>query len=510
MKTQIIRLETHDDAISVKDKMDWGQTPRILLVWPPKSRILNRRLDLIFLQRYSRTLGAQLALVCDDTEVKYHAKNLNIPVFTSIRAAEEQYWRKKRFWRRRARANRVKSRKLTPAKPSPKTELIEKRAKIRPHPPNWLTRPSLRLSLFTLGVFSVLAIGALLVPSAEIEIRPKTQIQNITISVAASPKFSQVDLSGAVPARRTSVIVEGRDQIESTGNIYIPDQTARGQVVFTNLTDQEIEIPAGTALYTAGETPISFQTVTAGTAPPNAESRPIAIEAKLAGIMGNVAAAEIIAIEGPLGLVLTVTNPEKTIGGTGRLAPAPIKGDYVRIHEKLLSKLYQTANLELENNLDSADLLLATDPEAYTLIEEVYTPPESQPADNLELKLQIAYEAVIASGIDLKSLAAAVLAANLPEDFVSVPDTIDINHRADTIRHTEKQVEWEMDVGWQIRAVIDPNTAVRMALWNSPEQASAILATNLPLESTPEIRLTPAWWPRLPILPFRVKVIQSP
>jgi hypothetical protein len=36
MKTQIIQLESHDDIISIRDKMGWSQTSRILLVWPEK------------------------------------------------------------------------------------------------------------------------------------------------------------------------------------------------------------------------------------------------------------------------------------------------------------------------------------------------------------------------------------------------------------------------------------------------------------------------------------------
>ena len=73
MKTQILRLEPHDDFISARDKMGWSQTERILLVWPEGGHILVRRLDLTLLQRKSTSLGAQLALVCDDANVRYYA-----------------------------------------------------------------------------------------------------------------------------------------------------------------------------------------------------------------------------------------------------------------------------------------------------------------------------------------------------------------------------------------------------------------------------------------------------
>ena len=66
MKTQILQLESHDDAISTRDKMGWGQTRRVLLIWPARGRVLTRQLDLILLLRHSLTLGVQLALVMDD------------------------------------------------------------------------------------------------------------------------------------------------------------------------------------------------------------------------------------------------------------------------------------------------------------------------------------------------------------------------------------------------------------------------------------------------------------
>jgi len=52
VKTQIIQLEEHDDTISVKDKMDWSQTPRVLLVWPERGKVFRNRIDLVLLDRY--------------------------------------------------------------------------------------------------------------------------------------------------------------------------------------------------------------------------------------------------------------------------------------------------------------------------------------------------------------------------------------------------------------------------------------------------------------------------
>jgi hypothetical protein len=58
MKTQVIHLAEHDDGISVRDKMSWTNTPRILLVYPGRSRILARVLYVYLLQRLNVTPDA--------------------------------------------------------------------------------------------------------------------------------------------------------------------------------------------------------------------------------------------------------------------------------------------------------------------------------------------------------------------------------------------------------------------------------------------------------------------
>ena len=94
MKTQIIQLEPHDDTLSVRDKMDWSQAPRILLIWPDTSKVLRSKLDLILLERYSSANGSQLAIISKDNKVIYQAEKAGVPVFDSRREAQIQPWRK--------------------------------------------------------------------------------------------------------------------------------------------------------------------------------------------------------------------------------------------------------------------------------------------------------------------------------------------------------------------------------------------------------------------------------
>src|SRR5688500_20307884 len=83
MRTQIITLESHDDLISVRDRMSWAKTPRILLVWPKYEKVTLRQVDLKVLQRHALSLGAQLGLVTRARRVRADAEALKIPVFES-------------------------------------------------------------------------------------------------------------------------------------------------------------------------------------------------------------------------------------------------------------------------------------------------------------------------------------------------------------------------------------------------------------------------------------------
>jgi hypothetical protein len=74
VKTKIITLESHDDLISVRDKLSWAKTPRILLVWPKYEKVTLRLLDLKVLQRHADSLGAQLGLVTRRANVRRDAE----------------------------------------------------------------------------------------------------------------------------------------------------------------------------------------------------------------------------------------------------------------------------------------------------------------------------------------------------------------------------------------------------------------------------------------------------
>lgn len=502
MKTQILVLDPHDDVISARDKMGWGQTGRILLVWPERGRVLTRRLDLVLIQRHSQNLGAQLALVTADSDVLFHARQLGIPVFKTLRQAQRRYWRLPRG--------------LQPPPPPVKSlprpsgrsgEPSLDQLPPQPQRPDHQLHIALRLALFTLGVLAVLAIAAVLAPGAAIELQPQRQTQEITFNVQANPRLTGIAISGLLPARPTTVVVEGRDSLPSSGSIRVAQDRARGHVRFTNLTDEPVSIPAGTVVRTIEAPTLRFATRQAGEVPAGGgQTLDLPVEALLPGSQGNLPAGSLAAVEGALGAWVAATNPEPTAWGKDRQDPAPEPADRERLAGRLQASLQETALTELRSRLAPGDLLLPSSLTLERTLEAVYDPPDVQPADLLSLSLRLEFSALVVAAGDLQALAAAVLDANLPPGFTPLPGTVAYENLTLPGEPGAAAMAWEVRATRQLEAQLPAAQAIHLALGLPPTEAGQRLADNLPLAAPPQIALTPDWWPRLPVTPFRITV----
>jgi hypothetical protein len=507
VKTQIVQLELHDDYISVRDRMGWGQTTRILLVWPHRGTLLRRRLDLTLVKRHSVALGSQLALVTRDREIRYQADRLNIPVYKSVREAEQSLWRPPRKRKKNTRLKPIPSR--YDSKERTKPDLTFMRDQAHPNPPDWLMHPAVRIFTFTLGVLSMLVVAAVFIPSAEVFVIPATKTETITIDVVASPDQETVELSGAVPAYIKSVEVAGKGSTLATGEVMIPRQTAKGNVSFVNLTEDEITIPAGTVVSTEGEHPIRFSTTRSVVVPTGVNGITVPIEAILPGTEGNVSAEKIVAIEGSLGLNVSVINQRRTLGGSNFTAVTPSEDDYQTLYNQLIVSLKENALAEFQYEASPKNISLSSTPIEQRIVEESLYPEFGEPADFLELNLRAEYKFPYASEEDLYQLGRIVLDNHVTDNYVPSPETLVISQLTEPIIQSNGNATWRMQASWQVGAILDETKAVANILGLAPDQALLILNENTSIEEGTVIRITPEWWPRLPMVPFRINIINK-
>ncbi len=505
MKTYILRLEPHDDLVSTRDKMGWAKDSRIMLVWPEKKVLMNRRLDLILLQRFSRTLGSQLALVTRDPEIHYFAPRLGIPVYRSLSRAQGQHWRVPRRFRRYQEL----AEQPTAAEPQPEPARAFPQ---RPPVEEINFSPLARLAIFFAGVLAVLALAASLAPSAKLVLTPRTLVQDVLIDAWTEPDISSVSLSGAVPSQLITVAVEGRDSLSASGSVRLPSQPATGSVTFTNLTDQPVMVPAGTGVRAtaASVAGLRFVTTREGEVPagPGATLE-LPIQCITPGPQGNLPSGFLVAIEGLLGTQLSVANPDPTSGGSDRLEPIPTQNDREKLAERLRLSLEKTALQELQDLLRPGDLLIPASIQLHKTLDETYQPAEGLPGDQLGLSQRLEYQAQVVSAETLRSLAQTVFDANLPAGYAVLPDTLQLEVVDPPQPDQAGVVRWSLHATRRVQAQIQADEAVQLSLGLQPLQAVARLEKSLPLEGTPRIELLPAWWPRLPFLPFRISVLSQ-
>jgi len=503
MKTQILELETHDDIISVRDKMGWGQTRRILLVWPSKGLILQRRLDLVLLLRRSAQIGAQLALVTQDAEVRYNANLLKIPVFDSVPQAHASKWRGGR--RYKSQVNRL----------GPRPDLVTLRAKVHPNRSPWRENPATRWGVFSLSLLALLGLFTVLFPGAKVTLNPAIDLQKMAFTVVANPNAKAVNLAGELPARVESVVVEGRDHIQTSGKMMLAEKAATTRLRFTNQTNRSVDIPKGLVVSTSGSShtaPLRFETTEAGTVPAGA-GKFISLPARalIPGNEGNVAANRIVAIEGPLGLNLTTTNLLPASGGSSLPVKSPTPDDYDTLYQNLYNTLEKTAISEIQDSLESGDYLIIPSLELANTKEISFEPDNTsgqanKPADQLDLTMRLEFIGEVVSVADLNAVANSMLGTVLPAGFTPIPETLVTEHTSQPELGPGSTYRWKVKATQQIQADIQENRLKNLVRGLTPGQASQVIAAQLPLASPPSITLIPGWWPRLPVWPLRIQI----
>ncbi len=493
MKTQIITLESHDDLISVRDRMSWAKTPRILLVWPKYEKVALRQVDLKVLQRHALALGAQLGLVTRRRRVRQDAEELRIPVFESTGQAQRVAWPKprRRRWPRRA----------------PRKDLREKQEQaLAGREAAWRLHPAVRVGAFLLGVASVLVLVALFIPRAEIRVHPQSKVQSVVLPVTASPSVQSVFITGSIPRREKRVIVEGTQTTPVTGEGVTPQSKAKGNVIFRNLTQQAVTVPEGTVVRTADN--IRFVTTQASEVEAGVgEMLGLPVEAVEGGLSGNVGAETITIVEGRLGLSLTVTNPEALRGGRETPSVQASDRDRQRVKDQLSRDLESQARLQLADEMDRGDVLFGDTLAVSQVLSETYDPPAGAAGTKLTLSMQVEFSAEYASAADLEQLASLALNASLPSGFVPASAALTVEPVTNPAEGEDGSLRWTVRAERQIFRQISDAQITQMIQGLGADRARSLLTRDLPLQDPPEIQLTPSWWPWLPIVPFRIAVV---
>jgi hypothetical protein len=491
LKTQIITLESHDDLISVRDKLSWAKTPRILLVWPKYEKVTLRVLDLKVLQRHADSLGAQLGLVTRRLNVRRDAESLGIPVFVSTTTAQRELWPD----------SAPKSRRIPK---TPRRDLRKVRDSVYEKESPWRTSLTGRVLTFTVGVAAVLVIAGLFVPRATLILYPEAKTQSFVIPVAASEATESISVTGLIPAQKLSVIMKAEQSLAIVSEISVPKSKSKGIARFTNLSQGEVNIPAGTAITT--ESSVRFVTLNDTRLPAgNDKFVDVPIEALEPGTQGNVSADTITVVEGPLGLSISVTNPNLLKSGTNSQLVGATDKDRAKLREVAMDNLRRDAESKLRTQIAPADLLLMDTFEVTQIIEEKFTPLAGQPGKTLDLNMRVEFTARYVSDDDLKELSLTTLNASVENGFKATALPV-YKVIADPSTDNSGISHFDLEVTRTLLRQLNEMQIFSIVRGHKPESIKSELVSKLSLRKGPEITITPSWWRWLPLIPFNISI----
>jgi hypothetical protein len=233
------------------------------------------------------------------------------------------------------------------------------------------------------------------------------------------------------------------------------------------------------------------------------------IEAAEAGLAGNVDAETIVVVEGRLGLSLSVINPESTSGGREVASVQASDADRDRAKDHLMESLAKKARAQLADEMTTGDTIFDDSFAVSQALSEVYDPPAGAAGTKLTLTMQVEFSAFYASAQDLTQLASLALNASLPSGFhaAAAPQALTLKPVTKPVTNADGSTHWSVRVERRIIQQISNSQVTQLIQGISSQRVKSVLEKSLALDDSPEISLSPAWWPWMPIVPFRISVL---
>jgi hypothetical protein len=369
---------------------------------------------------------------------------------------------------------------------------------------SWRTSLLGRVLTFTAGVVAVLAMTSLFVPHAALTLYPESKTQSVVIPVAASESNKSVSVTGQIPAQTISATVSADQSLAITSQISVPKSKSKGVARFTNLSQSEVELPAGTVVSTKSS--IRFATLNDTRLPTGSDQFvDVPIEALDEGSQGNVAADTITIVEGPLGLSISVTNPDATKGGANSQLIGASDDDRAKLRKVVMDNLRRDAETKLRVQIAPADLLLMDTFEVTKIIEEKFTPPAEQPGKTLGLNMQVEFSSRYVSDDDLKELSLSTLNSSMENGFAAqaLPAYKIVG---DPSTDNSGISHFDLGVTRTLLRQLDAMRVFSIVRGQKPELIKDELVSKLSLREEPKISVTPSWWLWLPLIPFNISV----
>lgn len=469
-KQEIIFLDTADDLGTIRAKLESSPADDVVLVVPRRAAVLRTPLEFRILARLANELSTDLTVVTADAGRRHLARQEGV--------------------RARRGYGSIERSGSTARSGLPLPRGI----------PDWLPLPSLA-SVIVLGLLVLLlgSLAFLAVPIMSVTVVPVSENIQRDLDLVVDPGQNTADPTrGLLPGKAMQYRFEITGSLPTSGQKAVGRDPARGEVVFSNGTANQIVLPArsvvvarnGARFLTDAEVraaPFSFGIARVG------------VTAEQRGIAGNVDANQIVSLDPPLDR-LTVTNQRPMVGGSDRPAKAVAAEDREKLREQLLQRAREQAIAEFRSlggdaeSVPSSTLQLKMD-------ADVYQPPVEAEGEQLSGTMTISASALAWDNKGLNALVQQMLLSTFGPEYdlpmsqlrLQPPEVIEVQNQ-----------RLRLKVGAQALAVytVDPESISERLRWKSSAEARSVLRDVPGLSGAPRIEISPNWVPRA----YRVEV----
>ena len=501
---QILELHEHEDVHSIRDRLENAQADRALLVIPPYSDVLKKRVDLQRIRRFAQQKRLEIALVTHDVRQRALAAELGVPTFLTVEAGQ-----------RRQRWRRPVDDGFGPYRPPDRSQAHQaaqdRDARIAPNPLRDRIWPGVKAALILIVAVAIVVSVVAVLPSAEVYLVPQSERVVTNVSIVADPEIEAVDVAGGrAPVARYVADVKGEITIPTTGRKFIPTSRATGVVFFVNQLNIPFRVQKGTVVRTsAGAQAVRFVVTSDVEIPGGIGAQAQApIEAVEVGAQGNVPPNFVNEIEGVAALSLRASNPDETKGGGDREVTAVDPQDLVTAREQLLEQMRRQALDQLAaENLDETEFLLSTSLSIEEILDATYDKEVTEQATELTLHMRARFSGLAVDSEDANAIVYEAMRNQAPIGYDLLADGLVFQRGADEPAGDTGEYRFEMQGIGYAAADLDVGSAIEAIAGKPAEVAAEILQSRLPLQKPPRITVSPSWFPVVPLMPVRVRTI---
>jgi hypothetical protein len=342
-----------------------------------------------------------------------------------------------------------------------------------------------------------------------VTLTPTHQIMTIELTITGDPTLTEADYANArIPALTESKVTSAAIEMPTTGNADLSTKAAHGTVIFTNLTEQQITIPAGTAVRTTGGVPVRFVTQQDVTLEDNRGMiTTTLVQASEPGPEGNVKAALINRIEGPLHQRVAVTNRQPTTGGETITVPSVTSSDRSRAYQALLTQLRHSGYAAIVADLAPYQFSALESAKIHKVTERNYSHFVGEHADTFTLEMRATVTSSVVNNHDVYQAGLHALQNSIESNMTIQEDTIKYSHSNSISGDETGAITFDVTARATALPSIDPVSVKNTVRWKPVNEARENLYAKLPLSDPPIITISPSWFPRTPWLEWRTTVM---